>query len=55
MTKKVNWFEELSEVDQKIVMAIRRGSVIETGHPTEYERAVDLLFDLFESSSFCIH
>ncbi len=49
-----NWFEELDQVDQRIIMAIKEGSSVDH-HPTMYSSAIDFFFDVHETHKLCIY
>tara|TARA_R110000851_G_scaffold270243_1_gene422896 strand:+ start:540 stop:716 length:177 start_codon:yes stop_codon:yes gene_type:complete len=52
--KKNSWFDDLNEVEQKLIMAIKRESVANVGEPDEYGCVMDFFFDVHETYNFCI-
>jgi len=50
---KTHWFDELNEIDQRTIMAIKREVVTEVGEPSEYDCVMDFFFDIHETYKFC--
>jgi len=50
--KETHWFDELNEIDQRIIMAIKSGSDVRVGEPSEYSCLMDFFFDIHKSYEF---